>query len=100
MSLLQRNIFLQAALTTTDLNKISTPISFDLMWDYKLNTTLILHTKQTQGKKKKTHLGKMASQEDLVLFGSYCHKGEHLRLRMEGLSAPQDVALTKRKYYF
>jgi len=39
MSLLQRNIFLQAALTSTNLNKISSPISFDLLGDYKLNNT-------------------------------------------------------------
>lgn len=97
MSLLQRNIFLQVALTTTDLNKISTPISFDLIGDYKLNTTLILHTKQTQ--KEKLTQEKMASREDLVLFASYCRQ-EHLRLRMAGLSAPRDVALIKRKYYF
>lgn len=98
MSLLQRNIFLQAALATTDLNKISTPVSFDLIGDYKLNTTSILHTKQTQ--KEKLIQGKTVSQEDLVLFASYCHQGEHLRLRMAGLSAPWDVALIKRKYYF
>lgn len=98
MSLLQRNISLQAALTIADLNKISTPVSFDLIGDYKLNTTLILHTEQTQ--KEKLIQGKMASWEDLVLFASYCHQGERLRVRMAGLLAPWDAALVKRKHYF
>lgn len=51
MALLQRNIFLQTALATTDLIKISAHISFDSIGDYKLNTTLILHSKQTHKEK-------------------------------------------------
>lgn len=81
------------AFTTADLSKISFPISFGLVGDWKPNCTLILHIKQIY--KEKLIQEEMAGWADVALFASYCYRIECVWVRTAGLWAPWDLSYWK-----